>query len=448
MESFHDFKTRIYQLMKDEEYSEALRYFKQNKIHFTLRELSGDPFLHSNMLKSLRKTGAYAAARNFISIYNISIDVRSDEAVFMAWVLILYDWYKQLNENNRNSDLQLMEISLLMPLFENYESAFASSLYNTIVQRVLKTESKKTKVNWSGIKNFCEKISSNRLSEENYEMQHVKKGVTKNTELASVLEEWYVQYSKALFETGTFDLCIQICEEALTKINKLHYSNDIWFKRRIAQCRAKTNELSAAISGYEELIKRKNDWFLLAELGNLYKEDKQFEKAKAIMQSAMLKFGRLNFKIDLIEQLAAVYAALGETSLAQNHYRLAVYIRQSEGWKIDSELLRYSGIDSPDDINTENQASLLKELQHIWQKSDRRNKYENTKKGRVERIGQPKDAGVDIWIRCDKSVQYYSFIKRSNPLFNKLISGLKVSFEAQAVADRPLDRAIKVVSSD
>lgn len=443
MNAFRDFKDTIYQLVKAEKYAEALLFFKEEKMPFTVEEIAADNYLVSNILKCLRMTAAYHAAHRFLSIYNITISATTEEKVQIAWILILYDWYKHLNETNKNSDKTLLELSYHMLFLLNHESEFSANFYSTIVQRVLKTESKRTNVNWKNLKTFCEQIAPAHLSTECGEMKVFTKGKEKITELASVQEEWYSQYSKSLFALGEYPLCINICEEALITIRKMHYSNDSWFKRRIAQCKVHTNELSCAIADYEAIVKRKNDWFILGELGILYKQTGEYAKAKETMHAAMLKFGEMNFKAELIEHLAETYNLSGDEATAKEHYKLAAYIRHNVGWKVNNTLLSKAGMASLQHVDKVLETDLLKKLQSKWRESPLTDKPA-WKKGKVHRTGNPKEMGTDIWITDENGKQYYSFIKKESPVFQNIRTGSKVLFTVQPMPDRPLDKAVNV----
>lgn len=449
MSTIRDFHREINSLVKTGNYKAALSFFKREKTTFTPNEIASNVFIVSDVLKCLRMTKAYTAAGRFLAIYKINIDKNCDNGIIFAWTLTLYDWYKELYKEEskpsyKKSEAIVSEISDLMPLLQIIETEFAQDFYNTIVLKVLKTETKNKDINWTLLARFCESISPEQLHTKCHEMTVEKNNRKKVIQMASIKEEWYSQYSKALYATERYVECITICETAMATINQLHYSNDVWFKRRIAQSYNKLGKLKESQTVYESIIKRKDDWFILSELGDIYKKLAHFEQARETMQEAMLKYGDLNFKIDLIENLGSVYELLGEKGLAKKHFTLAVVIRTKAGWRISEKLRCKSDYNiQAEDLDILHD-SLLSKLQKQWSQTSAKNRKEITYAGEIIRIAPPKDAGTDIWIKSENGKNYYAFVRKTDPLYSEIRKGVTVSFQVKPMPDKPLNRAIKI----
>lgn len=448
MISFADFSDIIYKLVRNGDYRGALSFFKQNKSQFAGNDISNNSILISNMLKCLRMTKSFDASRRFMEIYNISTDSNIEENIFMAWILILYDWYKDLNQNNRDSNLLLMEISNYLVLFDKFDSEFSISLYNTIVQRVLKTETRRKSITWGVIKLYCEKVNPDRLSRESIQVEILKKGLDKKSELASIYEEWHSQYSKSLLEVREYDKCIEICNNSIESISKLHYFNDIWFRRRRAQCWDRQEDVSKAIKEYEYILRQKDDWFILYELGELYGKIKQYQKAIDVMHIGMQKYGDIGFKIDMIERLGDLYLLIGKEDISVEHFRLAVCVRHNSGWRVKEDLINKAKISSLDIINKVLQKRLFDNLTRLWNrtpdgylKSKKSGNDNNAIQGYIQRIGKPKDSGIDIWIMGDNGKRYYSFVRKEDSMFSKINVGMRLSFCVRPSSGKPLEIA-------
>ncbi|OJV38773.1 MAG: hypothetical protein BGO29_14120 [Bacteroidales bacterium 36-12] len=442
----------IHKLVQQKLYAEALTYFKQNKAQYKTDDIKSNDYLTSDMLTCLRMTNAFDAAEQYLQIYNIEINEHTSERVLTSWLLILYNWYKSnTNVENKISKNVVRKISQALPLLAIQTSEFSSNFYNNIVRMVFRIESKKQQIDWDLLLQFCESVEPSKLQENCYQVTIKHKSEEKQSELASVREDWYTLYSKALYARAKYDKCIEISKEALDVISKMHYSNDIWFSRRIAQCMGKQGNLDIAIQEFKKITKQKKDWFLLSELANLYHQNKNLPKALELMQNAMTKPGDINYKVELIENIGDVYAELDKKELSRQHYQLAICIRRREDWKVERTLFQKSGEFLPQEDIKLIESRLLQQLRLEWNKSLQKkelpHKSSETKQriqGKVLRMSLPKEAGIDIRIKADNGQQYYAFIRREDTIYSKIAIGLSISFEVIKINDKPLDKAIKI----
>lgn len=450
MKNIYEFQQEINKLVKSSDYSGALALFKTEKANFDAVDIASNGYLVCDMLKCLRMTNAHSAALKFISIYGIEVDATMEQGIVVALSLVLYDWYKKVNDIDASDNSKFKTIIdnliLVMPLLKRNKTPFAIDFYSTITQKVLKVETKRPNVNWSLIVKFCESIDSSHLQTNCHEYKVIKNGVEKMAEMASVKEEWFSVYSKSLYATERYQDCIKACDEALLSIKKMHYSNNVWFKRRMAQCFLKQGLVDKSIDIYESVIKQKDDWFILAELGSIYYGINKLDRALLIMSEAMTKYGDLEYKIDLIENLGKVYLALGNTEVSNNHFLLAIVIRRLNDWKISDALSSQIKYDFEGKDLNKIKHELEKRLKEQWQRDIRNKEAHNANEytGVITNLSQPKESGVDLWIKDNEGIQYYSFVRKDNTVFNQLKKGAKVSFRVKPLPNRPMDKAIKI----
>jgi tetratricopeptide (TPR) repeat protein len=469
MESFYTFQKEIHKLTASEQYADTLSYFKKNKTTFSKEEISGNQYLVADVLKCLRLTGAYEAAQKFMTIYSIILSDSTPERILNAWLLVLYDWYKSIltnnggsklnEENDKKANIQLQQaqdkivrqLITLLPLLSKQTGEFAFDLYNLLVLKVLKSETKMTHINWRLINDFCISVDPMKLKTSTQEVTFNNKGREKTSELASVLETWYAQYSKSLFALGDYSACLKICQDAFANITKMHYSNEIWFSRRMAQCLKMQGDIASAITKFEKIIVRKSDWFMLAELADLHSQSGNKEKALLLMHQAMLQPGELSYKVELLEKLGDLYTGSENTQLKNNHYKLAIAIRQSAGWKVEPSLYKKGEMLNNTDVTLEEKNMLFRKLHGEWKSSVgiiEHNTVSSQKNdrltGEIIFLSIPKEAGVDIRIKSTNGKQYYAFIERINPIYSKIKEGVTLSFEIKPLPDKKLDKAIKI----
>jgi tetratricopeptide (TPR) repeat protein len=162
-----------------------------------------------------------------------------------------------------------------------------------------------------------------------------EKDTGKERELASDKEKYYSLIINALFEKGEFEKCLQTCDLALSSFSKFHYDNDIWFKRKKAQCFLNTNELEKSLAIYEEILKRKSDWFIKHEIAELYLKMTNLDKSMKFACDAALSFGDADKKMKLYELLANLSIKKGEKDIAKKHIALVYTIRKEHEWNIE-----------------------------------------------------------------------------------------------------------------
>lgn len=363
--TLYDFSRQITALKKEEKYRETLAYFKNNKGEFSSELIVNNEYIISDMLYALRKTNQFDAGFQFLKIYNISITAEQKERILVAYGWLLWAKYKNENQNELNktdieeeyvfleenenvftpkdfsyNKTELIErIENLLSILCQEKNDFVDTLISNLFSVVLKSEKKKPTPNWKLINDFCNQIDRNTLSKKCSVIQVERKGQKKDMELASDFENWYVYKTNALMMLGEWQECFDTSKEALEEIESFHYSNDIWFSRRIALSKKNMGNTEDAIEELKTILKKKKEWFIQKELAELYFEKDELEAAFSMAMNAINNFGPLEFKIDLLFLLGKLLKNQGNLELAFKHFSLSKLIRQKEEWKIPQKLV-------------------------------------------------------------------------------------------------------------
>lgn len=460
MSNLSDFQKQIHTYTASSQFVEALAYFKEKKHFFLKSEIASNVFLVADILTCLRKTGAYEAAARFIEIYGIVLNDLLHERIVTAYALVWYDNYKALTagisetRNTTTSEPVTFnhfiwdKMAEVIPLLARIQSDVARNISNLIAAKLLRTETKRAPYQAKLIRRICEFFEPDQLKTDCFEVERLKKGEVKKSELASLREDWYTHYSKSLYQLEEYEKCIEVCNEALAQFTHLHYSNEVWFSRRIAQCMSKTGQIEKAIEQFGLLLKKKRDWFMYAGLAMLHYQAGDTKKAIQLMHQAITSPGEFNFKVEIIEQLGDMYASAGDNDISAKHYQLAYCIRVSEGWKAEYSL-RNKALITTDTVDVKALLrKLIAELSPIWKplteiKGTPVNATEKMT-GIITKEGIPKEAGKDIWIKAEGGEQLYAFVKRDSVNYQNLNTGVKVQFKVLPALNGKLRKAVSI----
>lgn len=277
---------------------------------------------------------------------------------------------------------------------------------------------------------WCDRLDPAKLSTEarRYSGRDGKERIE-----ASALEQWYGHRTKALEHLRRWEELIVVCNEALDRLTEFHYSDEIWFRRRIATAKAELGDLSAAIGDLKALVRLKPEWFIQADLARLLHETGDDEAALEYAVDAALSPGELAFKWDLFALMGDLFAAQGKPEVAGQHYRLASALRAEQGWREDIELAQQVRDLPP--VPEQPASSLARELEGVWRALKFSDQERGT--GEIERIDAGKRNG---FIRSDDGrrifFRYRSFVSPRN----RLMIGTKVSFFLQSSFDKSKNR--------
>ena len=273
-------------------------------------------------------------------------------------------------------------------------------------------------------------------------------------ELASDFENWYAYKTKALTKLSEWQECFDLSKEALEKNEIFHYSNDVWFSRRVALSKRNLGNTEDTIQELQTILKKKREWFIQKELAELYFEKGDIESALKQATDAMNNFGPLEFKIDLLYMLGKILRQQDKLELSFQHFSLSKLIRQAEEWKLPQKLYDELRTFTFPEIPQPDFKKLKNELQKYWDsfKAQQTKTFDNSKttednnlEGEIVKILHDNERGKVGFIKSNEKEHYFSV----NPNFHaiaKIAVGTKVLFEIKpATVDKKEQTRIKQI---
>lgn len=466
MASLFDFSRQIADLKKAKKYSEALSYFKENKTSFSKEQLSNNEYIVSDLISCLRYTNQFDAGFQFLKIYEIKIDESQKERILTAYGWLLWSKYKAENENANNFDDEtqffdedednfqqqdfhydknelIEKIETLIPILLGLNSDFSKTLVSNLFSIVLKSEKKKPAPNWKLVNDFCNQIDPTLLSTDCSTIQVERKGRTQDMELASDFENWYAYKTKALMKLGEWQECFDTSKEALEKIDNFHYSNDVWFSRRVALSKKNLGNAEDTIEELETILKKKREWFIQKELAELYFEKDDLDAAFKMAIDAINNFGPLEFKVDLLYLIGKLLNKQGKSDLAFKHLSLSKLVRQDEEWKVPQKVFDELNHFEQSEVPLSELKNLKSELKKYWNgfyKNDNRHKRpkhssnSGNLQGEIIKLLHDNERGKDGFIKSEDNEFYFSASPNWH-LTTELTVGKKVVFKVIPAED-------------
>lgn len=379
-----DFSQFIKNLNRERKFSEALQFFKDNKTEFTPEQIGLNKYIVYEMISALIETNHYDVIFAFIEQHSVILAPK--------------------------------DFGFLLKKFKD-----------------------KPSINWTVVNKFCYLISVDALDTECRTIEVERKGEKKPMELASDKESWYAFKTKALFETQQYQECFEVSKQALDAIEKFHYSNDIWFARRIALSKKHLGNSDEALNELLKILRRKREWFIQSEVAEIYKENGDFDKAFKYAIEAINNFGYLEYKVGLLVLIADILEKKHENDLSFKHYMLSKLLRLQEEWKVPQTIdyaLQNLGFAQ---IPMEQLPSLKKELKNYWNtfkpQQTRQITNNNTannnqqQTGKIDKILHNDDKGVDGFIKYDNNKSIYFRLQATDEIVKSLNIGFEVTFK-------------------
>lgn len=456
MASIFDLSRHISQLKREKKYNEALEFFKENKSDFTNEQISKNEYLISDMVACLRYTSHYDAGFKFLSIYDIEINSETNERILNSYGWLLWSKYKSENSNANDSENEneyfeedeealdnsnfhydknelIQRIEVLIPILLSINNDYSKTLTSNLFSIVLKSEKKKPTPNWKLINDFCNNFNPENLSTECSTIQVERKGQLKDMELASDMENWFAYKTKSLLKIGEWQECFDTSKKALETIESFHYSNDVWFARRIALAKKNLGNTEETIDELQTILRKKKEWFIQKELSELYFEKEDFEKAFKYSIDAITNFGPIEFKVDLLYLLGRIHKNKSESELAFKHFSLSKLIREKEEWKVPQKLFDELNQFEQQTITVSEINKLKSDLNKYWnsfnpKQKNPSNSNPNIQNGEVVKIMHDNERGKDGFLKCN-GTEYYFSLSANYHLTPKISIGSKVGFK-------------------
>lgn len=472
--SLFDLSQTVSKLNKDKKYSEALRFFKENKAAFSPDEIGKNGYLISAMLSALRHTNNIEVAFKFLELYKVRICDETKEIVLCSYGWLLYDKYKLENRliDNHEVESEVYEdemmdliqhheltksdtvklIEKFIPLILKYDSAYAYMVLSRLFNLVPKFEKKKANADWKLILELCDLIPPERLKTDCETMQVERKGKLIAMELASDKENWYAYKSKAFIKLGMFQECYDVSKQALDIFTKFHYSNDVWFARRIALSKKQLGDSENVISELQQILKRKKEWFIEKELAELYLEKDNIEEALKFALSAINNFGDLEYKVDLLFLIGELLRTKQEDEMAFKHFSLSRLLRIKEEWSVPSKLISMLETYGRTNIPLESLPELRNELKKYWNgfrehQIDRVQSNKSARQkavGKIQKILHNDGKGADGFIRCNDGKSIYFKVHTNEEIKSRLVLGMEVEFIILPSIENKKEKAVQL----
>ncbi|MFZ1289226.1 MAG: hypothetical protein WAR79_04020 [Melioribacteraceae bacterium] len=453
MSELYNFSKNIQAFISEKKFAEALQYYKDNNEQFNKDEIAGNEYIVSDIIRCLRKVNKLKEAKRYLDFLKIEINNRTHKRILESYGWVLYDLLKvNFNDQVHNDDEDVItglidenyegvnqifnendplqdKIKTILPLLD-INSKY--SPFSRLFSATLKKEKKKPKPNWQFVNELLDGIDVNLLNTNCESFNANVKGQQKTIEMASDKEVWYAYKTKALLKLGKFKECNELSQKALDSFEKFHYSNNVWFARRIALCKKELGDIDVAIEELLTILKKKREWFIQSELCDLYFTKKNYSEALKYGVLAANNFGDTEYKIGLFLQMGDLHGAMGNTEKAYEHYLLVKLIREEQSWKISQTLLDSLGAAKKEYKNEfKDSSSLLKHLQIYWKSllpDELKIASTNQKKlpGEISNMNPEKGFGFIKGI--DKNDYYFKInqLKADAELFRR---GVKVIFD-------------------
>lgn len=461
-----DFSQTITKLNKEKNFSDALSYFKENKSQFTTDQIVSNDYLIAAMVTALRQTANFDNAFKFLDIYQIKIDENTREIILTAYGWLLYSKFKSENKISEYSSTEaesfedeeietatghhynkseiIQKIEASIPLFLTVKSDFTYSVVSNLFNSVLKAEKKKANASWKFVSDFCDLISPDYLSLDCRTIEVERKGQKKPMEMASDRENWFAYKSKALMKLGKYQECYEISKTALDSFEKFHYSNDVWFARRIALSKKNLGNPADAIEELQQILRRKREWFIQKELADLCREGGDLERSFDYAIAAINNFGDLEYKVDLLFLLGDLLSERNENDLAFKHFSLSRLLRVNSGWKIPEKLSLILSQFKQEPIPSDKCQELKNELMKYWKSFLPKDTENRSGTGIIKGILHDNEQGMDGFIDCDHGGSVYFSVNSHDVNKNVYRIGTKVKFIILPAIEGKKDRATKL----
>ncbi len=425
MGNLNEFAQKIAQLTKDAKnqnnhpnYKKIIELYDNDiKNHFLKDELLKNEQLIKSIFNAFKGLAKYEEAAVFIINHlNYKLTPNTDKYFLSSFGWNMFYMLKlatggdeenneiEVNQiNTHYSNLKISKENLseylitLVKLLDS-ENAKEHNLKVRVIFQFVKYEKSGNSPSWETINELLDYLDPEKL-DNTPQVLVIKNGpkAGRQIELATDRENWYSYKTKALIEIEHYLDCIKVCEHALKVIEKFHYDNDIWIKRRIAISKLKLGEKQEGLNLLYQVLLNKKEWFVFKEYAEELFKNGEVEKALKYAVDAALMKGDYILRLDLFRLLSEILTQKGEAEIAKKHLVAEFLLRVEKKWRvpeylfpIQKELAEVSPLPTA--------KSVIEELKKYWQSF--------LQSGNIKKIMHDKRLG---WIKVDKKEYFFRF---------------------------------------
>ncbi len=374
----------------------------------------------------LRKSGDSAASLDATRV--VFAKHRDHKPLRNHYALCIYDLeIKQLNQI-RNEDRVFKALSAIKELSEPPEKIGDFNLVNVAVWKVVKIYKERINFAAEAMLKLTDLLDPDAQDNDCYVTEDED---GKKVELASKREEYYMLRSKALYELKRYEECVECCNQALSKLDKFHYDNDVWFKMRIARVNAESGDVAQAIQQLETLLSKRREWFLQRDLAEWHLKTGNDDKALKYILDAVLNHGDPDKKISVYKAAVNIFSRLEREDDAKRIVEFIAAVYNDVGKKFDAEtaelLQKY-------DVSQDRNADLKKEFKALKRRCEEMlAELVPRFSGTIKRINPDGFAG---FIETGDKKSYFFKLKDVNGKKEDVVPGAEVTFVAEKGFDK------------
>ena len=147
-------------------------------------------------------------------------------------------------------------------------------------------------------------------------------------------EKFYSQITKALLKLDDIDAYYELSKKAL-QLDEL--TDDVWFKWRLSKCANELGEYDEAIGYLKEIITKKPDWYIKAEIANSYYFKGDFKNSLSYAIDAALTPSPSESKVNVYSLISDLIKDEYPDESMKHKY-LEYSIRLNKEWSIEDRL--------------------------------------------------------------------------------------------------------------
>lgn len=396
-----------------------------------------------NAKKQLEAVDLYWLAKSYYKLknYNKVIDIYKEyhkKNNGKDYLISICSWalYHTYLKNPEVSEKKFIDITDYILKNNNFEEN--KLLYTKVVFNVVDyyKNSKKTNSN-EIIYGYLKELEKKSLSIKRSEFTD-SNGITRKSK--SDMEKWYSLMTKICLDMKKYDECIRLSQEVLNifhyrtsnKVTKLALNlngyNDtdaeskdfVWYKFRIAKSLKALGRLDESKKKFEEINLSNDYFFVKQELGEIYENEGEINKAARYYYEGLLcRNGELSKKNKLIEKVGDILKKQNKLEAAKLNYLLIEELRKKEQWSVNKNIK--AKLQELDNINVNN-SNILDQCFEIW-----KNEYSNLlpeEHGIIDKLINDKVGFIryndkSIFFQVNKIVsKRNSDLKNKNVVFN------------------------------